>query len=81
MESIDAIILAAGRGERLRPLSDDLPKPLLKVHGLSLIEIHLYRLAAANIKRVIINLHHLGHIIREQLGSGERYGLVDHLLG
>jgi len=84
---MDAIIFAAGRGERLRPLTDTCPKPLLKIQGLSLIEIHLLRLASAGYQRVIINVHHLGGQIRDQLGNGERYGLniiysveVDHAL-
>ena len=72
---MDAIIFAAGRGERLRPLTDICPKPLIQIGGLCLIEIHLYRLASAGFSRVIINLHHLGHLIREKLGNGNRYGL------
>jgi len=72
---MDVIIFAAGRGERLRPLTDTLPKPLIDIHGLSLIEIHLYRLASAGFSRVIINLHHLGEMIRSKLGDGQRYGL------
>lgn len=72
---MDAIILAAGRGTRLQPLTDTLPKPLIKVHGLSLVEIHLHRLALAGFKRVIINLHHLGELIKTTLGDGQRYGL------
>jgi len=72
---MDAIIFAAGRGERLRPLTDSCPKPLIEIAGLSLIEIHLYRLASAGFSRVIINLHHLGQLISEKLGDGSRYGL------
>lgn len=72
---MDAIILAAGRGERLRPLTDKLPKPLIEIHDVSLIEIHLYRLAQAGFKRVIINLHHLGETIRNKLGDGTQYKL------
>ncbi len=72
---MDIIILAAGHGTRLRPLTDTLPKPLIDIAGLSLIEIHLFRLAAAGFNRVIINLHHLGKLIREKLGDGQRYGL------
>ncbi|MCL7750745.1 nucleotidyltransferase family protein [Guyparkeria hydrothermalis] len=70
-----AMILAAGRGERLRPLTDHTPKPLIEVGGKPLIEHHLERLAAAGIDRVVINLAHLGHRIREHLGSGEHWGL------
>lgn len=72
---MDVIIFAAGHGNRLRPLTDSLPKPLIEVAGLCLIEIHLYRLAAAGFERVIINLHHLGEMIAERLGGGEKYGL------
>jgi MurNAc alpha-1-phosphate uridylyltransferase len=72
---MDAIILAAGRGTRLQPLTDTLPKPLIEVNGLSLIEIHLHRLALAGFKRAIINLHHLGDLIKTTLGDGQRYGL------
>ena len=70
-----AMILAAGRGERLRPLTDHTPKPLIEVGGKPLIEHHLERLAAAGIERVVINLAHLGHRIREHIGSGERWGV------
>lgn len=72
---MDAIIFAAGRGARLRPLTDTCPKALIEIAGLSLIEIHLYRLAFAGFSHVIINLHHLGQIISDKLGDGERYGL------
>lgn len=72
---MDVIIFAAGRGTRLRPLTDHLPKPLIEINGLCLIEAHLYRLAAAGFSRVIVNLHHLGDQIKARLGSGERYHL------
>ena len=72
---MDALILAAGRGTRLQPLTDKLPKPLIEVHGLCLIEIHLIRLASAGFKRVIINLHHLGALIKARLGDGQHFGL------
>lgn len=71
-----AMILAAGRGERLRPLTDHTPKPLIEVGDRPLIEHHLERLAAAGITRVVINLAHLGEQIRRHLGSGERWGLT-----
>ncbi len=70
-----AMILAAGRGERMRPLTDRTPKPLLKVAGKALIEYHLERLAAAGISEVIINHAYLGRQIEQFLGSGQRYGL------
>ena len=75
---MDAIILAAGRGERLRPLTNTLPKPLIEIHNISLIEMHLHRLAQAGFERVIINLHHLGELIKNKLGDGKRYQLQIH---
>ncbi len=69
------MILAAGRGERLRPLTDRLPKPLVEVGGRSLIEHHLHALAAAGFQQVVINLAHLGEKIRERLGDGSAYGV------
>jgi N-acetyl-alpha-D-muramate 1-phosphate uridylyltransferase len=70
-----AMILAAGRGERMRPLTDRAPKPLLEVHGKPLIQYHLERLAHAGITEVVINLAWLGAMIRERLGDGSAYGL------
>ena len=69
-----AMILAAGRGERMRPLTDVTPKPLLRVHGQPLIERHLVRLVSAGIDRIVINLAWLGSQIRGYLGDGTRYG-------
>jgi MurNAc alpha-1-phosphate uridylyltransferase len=71
-----AMILAAGRGERMRPLTDSCPKPLLKVRGKPLIERHVERLALAGIGRIVINLAWLGSMIREYLGDGSRYGVA-----
>ena len=71
-----AMILAAGRGERMRPLTDVLPKPLLRIHGKPLIERHVEALAAAGMARIVINLAWLGHLIREHLGDGSRYGCL-----
>lgn len=70
-----AMILAAGRGERLRPLTDTLPKALVEVRGRSLLERHLMRLRAAGVSDVVINLGWLGHMITERIGSGGRFGL------
>lgn len=70
-----AMILAAGRGERLRPLTDTLPKPLVNVAGKPLIEYHLEKLAALGVKQVVINHAWLGHKLPEQLGDGQRWGL------
>jgi N-acetyl-alpha-D-muramate 1-phosphate uridylyltransferase len=68
------MILAAGRGERMRPLTDLMPKPLLTVHGQPLIERHLVRLASSGLDRIVINLAWLGSQIRDYLGDGTRYG-------
>jgi MurNAc alpha-1-phosphate uridylyltransferase len=70
-----AMILAAGRGERMRPLTDTRPKPLLEVGGKPLIQYHLEALARAGIKDVVINLAWQGELIRRALGDGERFGL------
>lgn len=69
------MILAAGRGERMRPLTDSLPKPLLKVAGKMLIEYHLEKIKTAQITDVIINHAWLGSKIEQALGDGSRYGL------
>ena len=70
-----AMILAAGRGERMRPLTDRVAKPLLEVGGKALIEYHLERLARAGISQVVVNLAWLGSMIRDRLGDGSRYGV------
>jgi MurNAc alpha-1-phosphate uridylyltransferase len=70
-----AMILAAGRGERLRPLTDTTPKPLLKAGPRSLIEHHLFHLAEKGINDVVINIAWLGAQIKEALGKGEKYNL------
>jgi MurNAc alpha-1-phosphate uridylyltransferase len=68
------MILAAGRGERMRPLTDATPKPLLRVGGQPLIERHVVRLAGAGFERIVINLAWLGGQISGYLGDGSRYG-------
>jgi MurNAc alpha-1-phosphate uridylyltransferase len=70
------MVLAAGRGERMRPLTDSQPKPLLSVGGKRLIEYHLERLAAAGFRRVVINTAWLGEVIETVVGGGERFGLA-----
>ncbi len=70
-----AMILAAGRGERLGPLTDTTPKPLLDINGHSLIERHLESLAQAGFREVVINLAHLGNMIRDTLGNGSSWGM------
>jgi MurNAc alpha-1-phosphate uridylyltransferase len=69
-----AMIFAAGRGERMRPLTDSCPKPLLKVRGRPLITWHVLNLVRAGITDIVINHSHLGHMIEEELGDGTRYG-------
>ena len=69
------MILAAGRGERMRPLTDTCPKPLLEVHGKPLIVYHIEALARAGIHSVVINLCWLGQQIRQALGDGSAFGL------
>jgi MurNAc alpha-1-phosphate uridylyltransferase len=68
------MILAAGRGERLRPMTDTTPKPLLRVRGQALIERHVMGLVRAGVERIVINLAWLGAQISEYLGDGARYG-------
>jgi len=70
-----AMILAAGRGERMRPLTDDMPKPLLPAGGKPLIVWHLERLAAAGFRDIVINHAHLGQRIEAALGNGARWDL------
>ncbi len=69
------MILAAGRGQRLAPLTDTLPKPLVEVGDTTLIERHLARLATAGIQDIVINVSHLGHLIEARLGDGHAYGV------
>nr|WP_232470378.1 nucleotidyltransferase family protein [Methylococcus sp. BF19-07] len=68
------MILAAGRGERLRPLTDHTPKPLLPAGGRPLIEHTLEALVRAGFMEIVVNLAHLGRQIRERLGDGGRFG-------
>jgi MurNAc alpha-1-phosphate uridylyltransferase len=72
---MDAFILAAGRGERMRPLTDTLPKPLIPVGGSTLIEIRIRALAASGITHIVVNHAHLGNQIMQHLGDGNRYGV------
>ncbi len=72
------MILAAGRGERMRPLTDHTPKPLLRVGGKPLIVHHIERLAAAGLCDLVINHAHLGEQIVAALGDGSRWGVSIH---
>ena len=70
-----AMILAAGRGERMRPLTDHTPKPLLQVGSKPLIVWHIERLRAAGFTELVINHAHLGHRLEEALGGGAAFGV------
>jgi len=70
-----AMILAAGKGERMRPLTDQIPKPLLEVAGKPLIVWHLEKLAKAHFEEVIINHAYLGKMIEDYVGDGSRWSL------
>jgi len=70
-----AMILAAGRGERLRPLTDTTPKPLIKAAGQSLIAYHLHNLAKAGINEIVINTAWLADTIHQELGNGANFGV------
>ena len=69
------MILAAGRGERLRPLTERLPKPLVEAGGKALIDWHLQRLAAAGYRDAVINVSHLAGQVVAHVGDGGRYGM------
>jgi len=75
---LKAMLLAAGRGERMRPLTDATPKPLLPVAGRPLVAWHLSRLAAAGVRDVVINLSWLGEQIAAALGDGSAHGVRIH---
>ena len=75
-----ALLFAAGRGERMRPLTDALPKPLLEVRGRPLIAWHLEKLAATGVREVVINTSWLHRCFEAVLGDGERFGLRIHYL-
>ena len=70
-----AMIFAAGVGERMRPLTDHTPKPLLQAGGMPLIEYHLRALAASGLSEIVINVSHLGEQIESFCGDGSRWGV------
>ena len=70
-----AMILAAGRGERMRPLTDKLPKPLIEVRGKPLIVWHIEKLSSLGFKEIVINIAHLGYMLPEALGDGSKWGV------
>jgi MurNAc alpha-1-phosphate uridylyltransferase len=71
-----AIVLAAGRGKRMRPLSDTIPKPLLEVRGKRLIEWHLEALAASGVREIVVNTDWLEEQIVATIGDGTRFGVA-----
>ena len=73
-ESLPGFLLAAGRGERMRPLTDTTPKPLLQIQGKSLLQWHIEALVAANTSRIVINHAWLGEQIELALGDGAKWG-------
>ena len=70
-----AMILAAGLGKRMQPLTANLPKPLLKVRGKPLIEHQIEKLVAAGVSGIVINHFYLGDMIEAAVGDGKRYGV------
>ena len=70
-----AFLLAAGKGKRLRPFTNENPKPLVQVGGMSLIERNVLKLKQSNVDEVVINIHHLGEKIIDLLGDGSRYDI------
>ncbi|KAK6020883.1 hypothetical protein OSTOST_13455, partial [Ostertagia ostertagi] len=74
------MILAAGRGERMRPLTDSIPKPLIPVAGRSMLERTMDRLHHSGVQNVVVNVHHLGNQIAERIGSRARIIREDRLL-
>jgi MurNAc alpha-1-phosphate uridylyltransferase len=75
-----AMILAAGRGERMRPLTDTMPKPLIPVAGRSLLERSMERLAAHGVNNIVVNVHHLGQQIADRLNGRARIVREERLL-
>lgn len=74
---MNVMILAAGRGERLRPLTDSIPKPLVEVAGQTLLGRHLERLAAAGFTRAVINVSHLAQLVTARFGNGRSGIAID----
>lgn len=72
---VTAIIMAGGRGKRLSPLTNDTPKPLLRVGNTYLIEHVILHLIKFGIKQIIISINYLGHMIKSEIGNGDKYGV------
>jgi NDP-sugar pyrophosphorylase family protein len=75
MEITQAMVLAAGQGSRLRPLTDHMPKPMLSVGGKPLMEHTILQLAENHVQEVGFNLHHCPEVVRDYFGDGSRYGM------
>jgi dTDP-glucose pyrophosphorylase len=75
-----AVIMAGGEGTRLRPLTETIPKPMVDIGGMPLLERQIQRLAGAGLKRVYISVNYLSHIIEEHFGDGTRFGVEIHYL-
>ncbi|HOP07925.1 MAG TPA: sugar phosphate nucleotidyltransferase [candidate division Zixibacteria bacterium] len=75
---ITAVVLAGGQGSRLKPLTADIPKPLVPVGGRPIIQLLLTRLKRCGVGRVHLAVNHLSHLIRESVGNGEKLGLEIH---
>jgi MurNAc alpha-1-phosphate uridylyltransferase len=73
-DALPCLLLAAGRGERMRPLTDTTPKPLLQIQGKSLLQWHIEALLAAHARRIVINHAWLGEQIELALGDGAKWG-------
>jgi MurNAc alpha-1-phosphate uridylyltransferase len=73
--AMKAMILAAGLGTRMRPLTDTVPKPLLQVGGKPLLQYHVEALARGGVRELVINHSRLGHLMEEALGDGSRFGV------
>ena len=72
------MLLAAGLGERLRPITDKIPKPLLEIAGKPLIDYHLENLKSAGFNEIVINISYLGEMIESHLGDGSRFNVTIH---
>ena len=75
-----AVLMAGGRGERLRPLTSDRPKPMLAIGGKPVLERALEHLVDQGFRRFYFSINYLGHVVEEHFGDGSRFGVVDHLL-
>lgn len=72
---MEAVVLAGGKGTRLQPLTDEIPKPLAPIGDRPIIEILLTRMKRCGVKRVHVAVNHLAHLIKDAIGDGERFGL------